>query len=126
MEEMIYYENRLKTPIILDEGDYKGIHYVILNLGTHPCVYVENKRFKYSEDDWDYVHGGISFEGYAYWNKADHRKYLGWDYAHAGDYMGYYQDADTGVRFGNVKKWSTPEILEEVHNAIDHLLVHNG
>lgn len=37
--------------------------------------------------------------------------FIGWDYAHAGDYMGYYSDKET---WKNEKKWTTQEIYKEV------------
>lgn len=44
MKEMIYknyMENGQEVIEILDEGVYKGFHYVIVSYGTHPCAYVE-------------------------------------------------------------------------------------
>lgn len=41
-------------------------------------------------------------------------KFIGWDYAHAGDYAGYY--GDEGI-LADEKKWTTQEIFEEVKDA---------
>ena len=41
MREMIYYTNRLKTPELLMGDEYKDFTYYVLNLGTHPCAYIE-------------------------------------------------------------------------------------
>lgn len=41
-------------------------------------------------------------------------KFIGWDYAHAGDYAGYYGDDEV---WKDEKKWTTQEIFEEVKDA---------
>lgn len=44
MKEMIYkgsVENEQKVIDMLDEGIYKGFHYVIVSYGIHPCAYIE-------------------------------------------------------------------------------------
>ena len=41
MREMIYYANRLETPELLTSDEYKDFTYYALNLGTHPCAYIE-------------------------------------------------------------------------------------
>ena len=41
-------------------------------------------------------------------------KFIGWDYAHAGDYAGYYGDKEI---WKDEKKWTTKEIFEEVKEA---------
>lgn len=132
MKEMVYdYNIHLKGQgIILDEGDYKDHHYVIINLGTHPVAYAEVKRtpsdlFKISTDLID-VHGCVTYAGDAHWNKEDKRPYIGWDYAHCGDYYG----ADELVKhlihldfpMPEDKKWTTEEILKDVHSVIEQLV----
>ena len=43
MREMIYYTNRLKTPELLNWQvmNTKALLTMFLNLGTHPCAYIE-------------------------------------------------------------------------------------
>lgn len=44
---MIYkgsVENEQKVIDMLDEGIYKGFHYVIVSYGIHPCAYIEFQR----------------------------------------------------------------------------------
>lgn len=42
MKEMIYGE-RMGNPDVLYSGEYRGHKFAILNLGTHPTAYVEDK-----------------------------------------------------------------------------------
>ena len=90
----VIYSNKLNKEI-LAEGDYKGRHYVILNLGWHPTAYVEFFReFTQDSDEWLECpcHGSITYEGRAHWNNEDSRYYIGWDYGHYEDYSGYWDD----------------------------------
>ena len=126
MKPMIYNPKRIKE--ILYEGDYNGYHFVIVSYGTHPCAYVEipkdNKLYKidYSDESlWDIsVHGGFTFgDDLLHLGFEENRYFLGWDYAHCGDYAGY----DILFSFsGDDKKWSTEEIYEEVKSVIDQLI----
>lgn len=120
MKEMVYQVHRIKE--ILDEGYYRDIRYVILNLGTHPTAYVENivNAKEWNDDILDNieVHGGFTWCDLPHWQEDKRVVYLGWDYAHCDDYDGY------NVLFNDNsgKKWTTKEVLEEVHYVIDQLL----
>ena len=121
MKEMKYHSERLCE--VLAEGDLKGYHYAILNLGTHPTAYVETKKESPTLEHDITVHGGITYNGPAYWGK-DGKAYIGWDYAHCGDYLG----TDELVRHLidlkiESKKWTTEEIFEDVKSVIDQLIV---
>ena len=41
MKEMFYQSTRLKTPEQIAKGNYNGFDYYVLNLGTHPCAYID-------------------------------------------------------------------------------------
>lgn len=119
MKQMVYKEAReVET---LDEGTYKGMDYIILSLGVHPTAYVRIPRghqyFKKKYDDIDIdVHGGLT---YASGDVANAKKvgwWIGWDYAHSGDYIGY-----DGVYDRNGRHWTTEEILDDVKSVIDQL-----
>ena len=120
MKEMIY--GRRKKIEILDSGTYKGHKYAILNLGSHPTAYVENKIgvTGYHNDILDDVdvHGGFTYLGNAYWDEEgkDKSNYLGWDYAHFGDFC------FVGIFNENAKQYTTEEIFDEVKNVIDQLV----
>jgi len=128
MKEMIYIPTREVK--LLDAGLYKGIEYLIISYGTHPCAYIKVPRdHKYYGVDYNevplYVHGGLTFgDDLAYLNtdielvinKADY--WLGWDYAHAGDFTGYYLTSGSPILMQE-KKWTTDEIFKQVIQAID-------
>ena len=125
MKEMIYYAKRKME--ILFSGEYKGHKFCIMNLGTHPTAYVQNKikdLNSYGDDRLGNidVHGGFTYLDRSYWDKTDRAIYLGWDYAHYCDYAGYY----TKFNFCNdyeCKRWTTTEIYEEVKSVIEQLIV---
>lgn len=123
MTEMAYTSKRSQT--VLHEGIYNGYKFYILSLGTHPVAYVECK-LRGCKDYYDKrlekvcVHGGFTYYGSAMWDVDDKKKYLGWDYAHYGDYVGYEQLLPSQYRSGG-KKWTTEEIYEEVKLVIEQL-----
>lgn len=108
------YTNYIRLEL-LDSGVYRNRKYFIISQGTHPCAYVEfNNEFERGSDLWYETpcHGGITFDDYAYWDENDETYYIGWDYAHLGDYLPFKDDG---------KKWTTKEILENVKEVIDYL-----
>lgn len=122
MKEMIYQE-RLEKPIILDEGDFENRHYCIISQGAHPTAYISltEEEITQSIDYDDYndkanVHGGFTYLGKAYWNKNDKRTYVGWDYAHYGDFT---YSSFSIFQWG--EKYTTEFILDEVKNAIKQI-----
>lgn len=126
MKKMIYKADRETE--VLCEGSYLGYNFVIVSYGTHPCAYVEIPKdnpfylvdYDKLEDDIT-CHGGLTYSG-----TLDHiyndlsRWFIGWDYAHAGDYNSYSAlfDLDAGQKD---KKWTTEEIYEEVMNVVEQL-----
>ena len=130
MKEMKYQKERKIE--ILDNGNYKGFNYYILNLGTHPTAYIEipkehelfNKEYDeiYKHIDLE-VHGGLTYsKEYLYIAEDKEIKgwFIGWDYAHYGDYMGYEELFIEEIRTAG-KRWTTEEIFEEVKRAINKL-----
>lgn len=116
MIEMVY--KRATCPEVLHHGEYKGYRFFIVSYGTHPCAYVENKK-GYHDYGCDEllnieVHGGITYVG-----KKCGVSCIGWDYAHAGDYMSCCEHIES---MRNEKKWTTEEIYNEVKDVIDQLL----
>lgn len=130
MKEMIY-NPEINNVVLLDSGTYKGFEYYIVNRGgEYPLAYIKvPDDLKISCEDpfeieLDSPHGGITFgcedavppllEGIA--SKGN---YLGWDYAHYDDYLGYY-DQET-LRNYATKRWTTKEILKQVKNTIEEI-----
>lgn len=115
---------------ILCEGKYKGYQFYILNLGTHPTAYIEipreSKLFRkgYNEIydmgiDID-VHGGLTFADDHLQTIKNNTWFIGWDYAHCGDYAGYETIFPEEIRTGG-KKWTTEEIFDDVVRAVDQI-----
>ena len=124
MKEMKYSTKRRFE--ILHEEDYKGYKIVIVNLGTHPTAYIgvtkgsilyEVSYDKLSEDGYyGIVHGGFTYSNFGLSDKYKDIWFIGWDYAHLGDYMGYYLETS------GMKRWTTKEILKEARKQVDDFL----
>lgn len=101
----------------ISSGLYNGFEYFILWFAGHPNAYIkipEHHPFfgkMYDEiDDGGIVHYGFTFSGKNL-NEAyglEDGWYLGWDYAHAGDYQAF----SDGFIIPE-KRWSVREIEEE-------------
>lgn len=119
MKEMIYQATQKRE--ILDTGYCFGLLYYILSLGTHPTAYIkipENSKH-YGKDMKKVglnVHGGVTYvRDYLYIseNQKIDGWFIGWDYAHYGDYVGYEETFPMELRVGG-KKCTTEEIFKEV------------
>lgn len=131
INEMVYSPNRYKHNEceILATGIYKGYLYWAISMGTHPCCYIEipkcNKFY-----NCDYVdiplecHGGLTYSRNTLTNVETNRKskrwFIGWDYGHYGDYLGY--DEIYGIENHYEKKYSSEDIEHDCLNAIDDLI----
>ena len=118
---------------ILCEGKYMDYQFYILNLGTHPTAYIEipktSKLFGKGYDEiYDMgididVHGGLTYSDAKLRNIKENSWFIGWDYAHAGDYVGYSMNYPElfGLSIYK-KKWTTEEIFEDVVNCIEQMI----
>lgn len=127
----ITYSNSMKNVYLADESEYKGVKYFIIAGGIHPCAYVmcdeefvNNHKNEWGDLDFISVHGGVTWL-----EDADHLKhhpddctgiYFGWDYGHAGDWAGYYQDVENMVYENH--KYTLMEIQNHCKDAIDQYL----
>lgn len=116
MTEMVYKPNREPAQRLAD-GEYCGIRYYVLSFGTHPCAYIrlpeECEAIGTNEIK---CHGGITYTGDRLATCEGSGFYIGWDYAHLGDYAGWMDRPGTGYR------WSTREIMDECEDVIDQVL----
>lgn len=120
MKEMTYSDARHREWLAHDT--YKGIEFVIMNLGTHPTAYigVDKNSKLYGESDIDLnVHGGVTYASSRLLNEKNEeclldKWWIGWDYAHCDDYLPFLGDCG--------KRWTTREIFEDVKSAIDEIL----
>lgn len=129
-KQMVYQSERIFE--ILCEGKYMGYQFYIMNLGTHPTAYIEipltNKLFGKTCDeiyemgvDID-VHGGLTYSRNHLFGGEKYKWFIGWDYAHAGDYAGYSEKYPSLSRLSiHEKKWTTEEIFEDVVSAIEQI-----
>lgn len=129
IKEMEYGKDR-KTELLCKDK-YKNYNYYVLNLGTHPTAYIEipkeDKLYGKSYDeiyrigcDID-VNGGLTYSDNELMGISSDNWFIGWDYAHCGDYCGYEETMPESIRtYG--KKWTTKEIIEECKNAIDQIV----
>ena len=115
------YGKEIRTELLCKDK-YKNYNYYILNLGTHPTAYIEipkeNKLYRKSYNeiykigcDID-VNGGLTYSDNELMGVKSENWFIGWDYAHCGDYYGYEEYMPESIRtYG--KKWTTEEIIEE-------------
>lgn len=130
IKPMVYQTERKVE--LLCKREYKDYNYYILNLGTHPTAYIEipkeNKLYGkgYNEIyDMGYdidVHGGLTYSDNELMGVKSESWFIGWDYAHAGDYMGFYKKMDLRLEYLRDKKWTTEEIIKECEHAIDQII----
>lgn len=131
IKEMIYKSER--DIELLYNNIYKGYHYYILSLGTHPTAYVElpKKHKFYNKCYWEIdeennilVHGGFTYSesGLQIGNNThlENSWFIGWDYAHYHDFY-CFPDEPIFKQNKDVKKWTTEEIIKECENIIDQL-----
>lgn len=125
IKPVIYNKNRLGSTEQIAAGTYKNFDYYVLNLRTHPTAYVDVstsplKGVLYNHIDIS-CHGGITYSESTLKTVDKKGWFIGWDYAHYGDYMDYGH-ADVNNMFPNNKKWTTEEIVEECKNVIDQII----
>ena len=126
----IVYNNIDRFAVIVATGEYKGVKYVCVNRGKHPCAYVmcSQEFLDKHVNEWDsidgiYVHGGVSFVGQAneLLGLEDYDSpCFGWDYGHAGDWAGYISENEN-LAYGH-RKYTTEMIVDDCQDAIDQYL----
>ena len=107
-------------------GTHNGYDFLILWYRNHPNAYIQIPEGhpyygkNYTEiDDKSIVHGGFTFSDKNFNKKYNLPDgwYLGWDYAHAGDYVrfsdGYTLDG---------QMWTRHEIAAECKQIIDEII----
>ena len=119
-KEMVYKADNSVREVLLS-GIYEGRRFCIMSLGTHPTAYVSMRGLEPKDYDSEYyndidVHCGFTFCSKSYWDEDKYNTYLGWDYAHAGDYYAYALGID---RSGKI--WTTEAIFTEVKFVIHQL-----
>lgn len=126
MEYLVYkdmvYGDR-KPGEVIAEGVKDNYTFKVVSLGSHPCGYVsvpKNHPLYQKLDDLEsYIdcHGGITFDG-SIEKFGMTEYYIGWDYAHAGDYVGGGIGRDTDTRY------LTEDIIKECLYVIGQLVMY--
>lgn len=124
IKEMIYSANRI-DPERIAEGTYKGFDYYVLNLGTHPCAYIDVTETLLNGKEYGDIdiqcHGGLTYSR-NYLPTVDKQGwFIGWDYAHYGDFAGYEIMFSSDLQ-SDGKHWTTGEIVDECKNVIDQIV----
>lgn len=129
MEHLVYKDmvyGARKPGEILAEGTKDEYTFKVISQGTHPCGYVSvpsnhplHEKLDLLESYID-CHGGITFDG-SIEKFGMTEYYIGWDYAHSGDYLG----ADFGFNSEDDRKYTTLEVIEECLYVIGQLQMYN-
>lgn len=127
MSKEVIYKTHFSRELLVS-GECLGYKYWIMNFGTHPVAYVEipknhklygERRYSIDID----VHGGITYTSpelyIAPYEEIKDSWFIGWDYGHAGDYLGWF--AEFGYYTPEYKKWTTKEIQQDVFNVCKQL-----
>lgn len=132
-KKMVYYSGRIHPPEVLCLGKYLNYDFLILNMGSHPTAYVKVPKdhpfFGKFYDECNPPHGFLggpftfSDSSANFANLLDQPIpdgwYLGWDYAHVGDYTGYWSEEEN-MRMGN-RKYTTEEIILDCEEVVKYL-----
>lgn len=125
IKPMIYDKNRSEKVEQIAAGTYKNFDYYVLNLKTHPTAYVDVSDSPLNGVCYDdiniYCHGDLTYSEPILKTVDKKGWFIGWDYAHYGDYMDY-GNATLNNMFPDKKKWTTEEIVEECKNVIDQII----
>lgn len=113
---------KLGECVVLDTGTLDGYRYAIISTGSHPCAYVEvpegHPYRRACPKNSICCHGGITYSS-AYAPRTLGLKeksfWLGWDYAHAGDYAVFPGYTAPG------KRYTLEEIQQDVQDVIAQL-----
>jgi len=110
---------------VLAFGEIKGFVFKIIDYGSHPCAYVGcplDHPIATSDGFNVDCHGGLTFAQLGDGELFDDELYwVGWDYAHDGDFFLHYDSNLNPIEGLPGRKWTVFEILDEVKHVIDAL-----
>lgn len=121
IDERIYNSSG-KSKVIYEGswGVVKGI--IVSTYGSHPCSYVQFPGIENicgcDETNDIRVHGGFTFLNSFNTSLLDNAPsgfWLGWDYAHYGD---YHHSVFTDPSDTKYHIWTLDELIEELHDAM--------
>lgn len=116
------YDITLKKPARVADGFYRGFHFYILTMGSHPCAYVDVGHSEFLADEIN-CHGGITYGDNILATVPEKSYFIGWDYAHYNDFL-VYNDR-LAREYGEpyrAHKYTLTEIVKECVNVIDQII----
>ena len=131
---MIYHSTRFPHPEVLCLDKYHNYDFLIVNMGTHPTAYVRiPKTHPFYQTFYDYINPEpVGFEAGPFTfsrNSSEFASYLdtpipngwylGWDYAHIGDFIGGHSDR---YPYSSGRKYTTENIIADCKYIINYLL----
>ena len=129
--EMTYDTDSKLQYHILATGEHRGVKFYVCNInGSHPTAYIRIPKNKplwsvdYFEcDEYIKVHCGFTYarDNLAGVENNDRSWFIGWDYGHHGDYIGYYAHNPKDYLATHSKKWTTDEIIAECKLACEEV-----
>jgi len=120
MVEMEYSDREDRK--LLAHGKHKKHDFFVISLGTHPCAYVQiDGKYPKHLAEGVYCHGGVTYhENYLILPDGKiEGEFIGWDYAHCGDYIGYCDSFCIGDE--PLKQYTTSEMIADCINVINRL-----
>lgn len=127
-EMQYFYDGQHEYPAyLIAMGEHCGFPFYVKNLnGYHPTAYVQvpsthpmyGKRLK--DEIPLVVHFGVTYAESNLLPVATAGWFIGWDYGHHTDFMGYYKPSD-GEYLNSLKRWTVDEIIEECVSACEQL-----
>ena len=122
---MVYQAKRLTPPEQIARGTYKGLDYYVLNLGTHPCAYIDVTDTSLHDIEYEeidiIVHGGLTYSRPFLATVDKTGWFIGWDYGHYGDFTGADMMFPPELQFGG-KQWTTEEIVIHCEDVINRMI----
>lgn len=129
MKEIVY-NHQPNFFEIVDEGEYKGVKYICINRGVHPCaciicdpLFLKKHVNEQGILECINVHGGVTHSGEI--NKLKGLEDLPgncfcWDYDKSTDWAGFWSEEEN-LKAG-LHKWTTKELVYDCYRAIDRYL----
>ena len=116
------YDITVKKPERVADGLYRGFHFYILTMGSHPCAYIDVGHSEFLADEID-CHGGITYGDNILATVPNKSYFIGWDYAHCNDFLAF--NDRLAKEFGEpyrAHKYTLTEIVKECANVIDQII----
>lgn len=123
------YSAKRHKPTTLATGEYRGLTFYVVTLGTHPCAYVNVAGTEFdgmSDDEMDDTgiecHGGFTYAESTLCVENEVGWFVGWDYAHCEDWCGYMESYKDEYRETHLKRHYTVEMIRDCIDVIDQIM----